>query len=106
MCQSIYNKKTGKQKIIAVDVLAHFVDPAIKLSQKMIQFRQDLQPQEKAGAMHEEVCIGNTSSLSLTAKIEVDPPFALVKLDSTLTQQLVNDNHLNKLFSSRYYTKI
>ncbi|XP_063716545.1 hydrocephalus-inducing protein homolog isoform X4 [Symsagittifera roscoffensis] len=88
VCQSIYNKKTGKQKIIAVDVLAHFIDPAIKLSQKMIQFRQDLQPQEKAGAMHEEVCIGNTSSLSLTAKIEVDPPFALVKLDSTLTQQL------------------
>ena len=42
-CVSVELKQENRQalKIIKVNVLAHFLDPAIKLSQKMIQLRQN-----------------------------------------------------------------
>ena len=45
-CVSVELKQGNRQalKIITVNVLAHFLDPAIKLSQKMIQLRQNKQP--------------------------------------------------------------
>ncbi len=90
VCQSIYNKKTGKQKIMNVDVVADFIEPSIEFSEKLVTFRQDVVPGQSVDVLEQEVSIGNVSSLSLTATLSVDAPFSLIALDGSSTQSLVS----------------
>ena len=78
ICQTIYNKKTGKQNIMSVDVLASFVEPVIHFSQRAMHFQQNVKPGEEATALEQQLTIANISSLPLTAVINVDKPFSML----------------------------
>ncbi|XP_077145064.1 hydrocephalus-inducing protein homolog isoform X4 [Ranitomeya variabilis] len=75
--QAIIGKQSGKEKILAADVICEFIAPVLHLSKHRLHFYVEKLPEEELKEKCESVILRNVSSLPLTILLSLKPPFSL-----------------------------
>ncbi|XP_073515931.1 hydrocephalus-inducing protein homolog isoform X2 [Phyllobates terribilis] len=75
--QAIIGKQSGKEKILVADVICEFIAPVLHLSKQRLHFYVEKPPEEELKEKYESVILRNVSSLPVTIRLSLKPPFSL-----------------------------
>ncbi|XP_062442830.1 hydrocephalus-inducing protein homolog [Rhea pennata] len=81
LCHAIIGSKTGKKKIMQVDVTCEFIAPVLQISAREITFRVEKEANDVLTPQYEPLNLKNISSLPVSVILSLEQPFSLCDVD-------------------------
>ena len=90
ICHSIIGKNPLKERIMTVDIVAHFINPLLSFSAEQVNFEVSQPPGSKLVYHTEQLGMHNVSELPLTAVFLCPYPFCLMDGEMAYAQRVSN----------------